>query len=578
MRAQSLSAECQAPVHTVLTCKPIAVSADISQQLFEALKTILSESGEDFGCEDFTAESGEVTASFLDAQSALLMGCTMEVCLAKMLKVSTAQGSSESIAEVLMLLGVGISVSLHSGNLPPEDGVEKTARKEEIVAGAKELCKSANSSVTLSEKTRDIVLRSGIPATMWLKLNGIRLKEILVENVNEKFGTLYEAAWDNRSNFILQIPIDLDLLDCETKIGGLSEEGSPCSPLDGLEGEMLLEDARPSVSSARKYSFSGLKVEIPPPQNVSHLDWSFSAIQHTKEELVKLAFGIYEFWDLPNLLDIPRENLWRFVQMAADLYPSNPFHNFQHAFSVLQIAHTILQDDYVLRIFGDCPVDIFTLLTSALCHDLEHPGHNNAFEIATKSARSLAYENSSVLENHHCACCFRLLLKCKVMANFSAEARKQCMINTRIAILSTDMMMHGKLQSMLQEGASKGLFGDDERQECVRSLLMTTLVHAADLCGQGFSADQSVLWEERVIMEFRQQTVKEKENNVPVTQFMANLNTPKAIGTMQANFVDNVVEPFVRSFVTFAPSLQEGWLRNLHMNRDRNLKLARESV
>ncbi|KAK3241259.1 hypothetical protein CYMTET_48961 [Cymbomonas tetramitiformis] len=205
-------------------------------------------------------------------------------------------------------------------------------------------------------------------------------------------------------------------------------------------------------------------------------------------------------------------------------------------------------------------------------------GHNNAFEIATKSARSLAYENASVLENHHCACCFRLLLKCKVMTNFSKEARKECMINARIAILSTDMMMHGKLQSLLQDGFNKGLHGDDERQECMRSLLIATLVHAADLCGQGFATEQAVLWEERVIREFREQAVKERENNVPVSQFMANLNTTKAIASMQANFVDNVVQPYIKSFVAFAPSLQEFWLGNLQTNRERNAKLANASA
>ncbi|KAK3241261.1 hypothetical protein CYMTET_48963 [Cymbomonas tetramitiformis] len=359
--------------YTVLNCKPIAVSASISQQLFEALKIFLSEAGEDFGCEDFTAEFGEVTASFSDAQSALLMGCTMQVCLAKMLKVSVAPGSNQSIAEVLMLLGVGISVSLHSAALPPEEGVAKTAKKEEILAGARELCKTANSAILLSENTRDAVLRGGTAAMMWLKLNGIRLKEMLVENVDETFGTLFEAAWDNKSNFILQIPIDLDLLDVETKIGGKEEYRDLCSPLDGLEREILSEDPRPGSPSTRKYSFSGVKGEIPPPQDVAHLNWSFSALHHTKDQLVQLTLGVFDFWNLPTLLNIPRGNLWRFIQMAADMYPDNPFHNFHHAFSVLQTTHTILQDHHVLRVLGNRPLDLFTMLTSALCHDLEHP-------------------------------------------------------------------------------------------------------------------------------------------------------------------------------------------------------------
>lgn len=36
----------------------------------------------------------------------------------------------------------------------------------------------------------------------------------------------------------------------------------------------------------------------------------------------------------------------------------------------------------------------------ALVHDLEHPGHTNAFEIKTDSILAKKYDNESVLENN----------------------------------------------------------------------------------------------------------------------------------------------------------------------------------
>ena len=40
---------------------------------------------------------------------------------------------------------------------------------------------------------------------------------------------------------------------------------------------------------------------------------------------------------------------------------------------------------------------------SGLCHDLDHPGHTNAFEVNSNSDLALFYNDTSVLENHHCA-------------------------------------------------------------------------------------------------------------------------------------------------------------------------------
>ncbi len=44
-----------------------------------------------------------------------------------------------------------------------------------------------------------------------------------------------------------------------------------------------------------------------------------------------------------------------------------------------------------------------------MCHDVEHTGHNNAFEVSSSSELALTYHDVSVLENHHAAVSFKLL-------------------------------------------------------------------------------------------------------------------------------------------------------------------------
>jgi hypothetical protein len=50
-----------------------------------------------------------------------------------------------------------------------------------------------------------------------------------------------------------------------------------------------------------------------------------------------------------------------------------------------------------------------SLYLSSAAHDVDHPGHNNMFEIKTKSKLATLYNDQAVLENHHAATFFFLL-------------------------------------------------------------------------------------------------------------------------------------------------------------------------
>lgn len=88
-------------------------------------------------------------------------------------------------------------------------------------------------------------------------------------------------------------------------------------------------------------------------------------------------------------------------------------------------------------------LDLFTMLASALCHDLDHPGYNNVYQVAAvtgphnravlllltlafspnftqinaKTDLALRYNDISPLENHHCAVAFGILSKVKTTAD-----------------------------------------------------------------------------------------------------------------------------------------------------------------
>jgi len=51
-------------------------------------------------------------------------------------------------------------------------------------------------------------------------------------------------------------------------------------------------------------------------------------------------------------------------------------------------------------------VDYLALIFSALCHDVNHTGKNNTYEMNTFSKLAIKYNDKSVLEQHHSAVTF----------------------------------------------------------------------------------------------------------------------------------------------------------------------------
>ena len=61
------------------------------------------------------------------------------------------------------------------------------------------------------------------------------------------------------------------------------------------------------------------------------------------------------------------------------------------------------------------PVETMAALVAAVCHDLDHPGKNEKFLIATRNPLTCMYGDSSVLENHHWRAAVALLRESGVM-------------------------------------------------------------------------------------------------------------------------------------------------------------------
>ena len=56
------------------------------------------------------------------------------------------------------------------------------------------------------------------------------------------------------------------------------------------------------------------------------------------------------------------------------------------------------------------PEEVLSLLLAAAIHDFDHPGYTNNFLVTTGHKLAILYNDRSVLENHHVASAWQLML------------------------------------------------------------------------------------------------------------------------------------------------------------------------
>lgn len=244
-----------------------------------------------------------------------------------------------------------------------------------------------------------------------------------------------------------------------------------------------------------------------------------------------------------------------FLSHVATHYRANPFHNLQHAFQVTHATFSILKC-VDAPLFS--PLEKLSMLVAALCHDIDHPGNNNDFEVKARSQMALTHNDDAVLERHHCRVTFIILSHppANVLENLS---RTQF---ARACILATDMGKHFEkckvLEALTVSTSSASSASLSSRRTLIdkKPALLGVLLHAADLSAQALPYAQAVRWGMRMLTEFQNQARHEAELRVPVESFMVNLHQVRTRITVQMNFINYVPRPVWLPLATLFPDLR----------------------
>ena len=258
--------------------------------------------------------------------------------------------------------------------------------------------------------------------------------------------------------------------------------------------------------------------------------------------LIYLANHMLDTYGLIERFRLNLDRLRHFLIAVHKMYHErNAFHNFKHAWGTMHLTYQILNhgaDEYLTSI------DILALLLAAICHDLDHPGNNNAFEVATGSALAVTYADDTVLERHHCSSALKLLNAPEhdFLENLSPCDKARLKKTMTASIMATDMSQHFSLvEQLVSHGLKPVPFCKKDSDE--RIILTRLVLHCADIGAQTQRRELALKWTERCLDEFAAQGVKEHLLGLELTPFMQGLDSELTRMQVQEGFVGGIVVP-----------------------------------
>ncbi|XP_069805228.1 high affinity cGMP-specific 3',5'-cyclic phosphodiesterase 9A-like isoform X2 [Dendropsophus ebraccatus] len=320
-------------------------------------------------------------------------------------------------------------------------------------------------------------------------------------------------------------------------------------------GEIIRINPRRDVPTYPKYTLSSETIETLKKPTFDVWHWEYN-------EMLSCLEFMYHDLGLVREFNINPITLKRWLLCIQENYRTNPFHNFRHCFCVTQMMYGMihlceLQDQMSL-------VELGVLMTAAVCHDLDHPGYNNTYQINAHTELAIRYNDISPLENHHCAIAFQILAQPEnnIFANISPELFKQIRQSIIRLILATDMARHGDILESFKQVVSSFDFCNEEHVKTLQMLL----IKCCDISNEVRPTEVAEPWVDCLLEEYFMQSDREKSEGLPVTPFMDRdkVTKPKA----QIGFIKFVLIPMFETVMKLFPQIEEVMVRPLREARD----------
>ncbi|XP_060689875.1 high affinity cGMP-specific 3',5'-cyclic phosphodiesterase 9A [Hemiscyllium ocellatum] len=330
------------------------------------------------------------------------------------------------------------------------------------------------------------------------------------------------------------------------------------------------------IIEERSSSFLDEKMLIPHRDVPSHPKYTLS--EETITSLKQPTFDVW-LWEANEMLSC-LEHMYHSLGLVKDFninpvtlkrwllhvegnYRNNPFHNFRHCFCVTQMMYSVISICNLQEKFSQ--LDILTLISAAVCHDLDHPGYNNSYQINARTELAVRYNDISPLENHHCAVAFQISSQpeCNIFSNMDPEIFKQVRQGIINLILATDMARHGEILDNFKQKIENFDFSNEEDVTCLKMVL----IKCCDISNEVRPMEVAEPWVECLLQEYFMQSDREKSEGLPTAPFMDRDKVTKV--TAQIGFIKFVLIPMFELVAKLFPQIEGPLVQPLRESRDR---------
>ena len=274
----------------------------------------------------------------------------------------------------------------------------------------------------------------------------------------------------------------------------------------------------------------------------------FKGIGHIKE--------LFYFFNLFNLLDafkITNDAFFRFIFTISSTYNPVPYHNWTHACDVTQyVAYQILTAN-LTNIFNIN--EIFGIMIAAICHDANHEGLTNVYNVKAETPFGILFKDQSVMEMHHITVAIPIITRDDVnlfKSLNSEETKKMWNLFIKL-ILATDMARHFELVKEAQTLLDEEKWSIDVPEN--RILALQLILKVADISNVSRPFDLANKWCDILNQEFFRQGDLEKSNGIGLTSPLndrENSDKPKS----QIGFYCFICLPLYQVLARIFPELQ----------------------
>ena len=275
------------------------------------------------------------------------------------------------------------------------------------------------------------------------------------------------------------------------------------------------------------------------------LDWD--GIGH-----FKVIFNIFNYFEFFSIFKITNEKLFRFLYAIRAQYKKVPYHNWRHAVDVTQFVSYEIMISGLEKVFTK--FELFAIIVACICHDANHDGFTNIYNVKAETPLGILYKNQSVMETHHCSIAIQVLSReeCNLLECLNQEEYITIWNLIIQFILATDMARHFEILKKFNDIYDGGDFTMQRSDH--RLMLLQMVLKCGDISNVSRPFDLADRWCDVLCEEFFRQGDLEAAQGMEYTSDnndRAHLNKPKS----QIGFYTFVCLPMFQAAGKAVPAL-----------------------